>query len=130
MVCRFALQDGQAGVVVRELRQVGQRDLAGDDRVVPADVGLRVPGPMLELHAEPHPELLEVAPQRLEVDPELDRKGTRLIGRERPLGGQTSADEGLVRPGVDGWVTYAATAPGPQGMERGASVLARETVAS
>src|SRR5450756_114297 len=80
VVGRLALQDGQAGVVVRELRQVGQRDLAGDDRVVPADVGLRVPGPMLELHAEPHPELLEVAPQRLEVDPELDRKGTRLKG--------------------------------------------------
>jgi hypothetical protein len=44
VVCRFALQDGQAGVVVRELRQVGERDLAGDERIVPADVGLRERG--------------------------------------------------------------------------------------
>ena len=60
MVGRFALQDGQTGVVVRELRQVGERDLAGDDWIVTADVGLGVSGPVFELDAEPQPELLEI----------------------------------------------------------------------
>jgi hypothetical protein len=43
---------------------------------------------VFELDAEPHPELLEIAPQRAEVDPELGGDGTRLIGRERSLRGQ------------------------------------------
>src|ERR1017187_4452702 len=38
----FALQDSQASVVVREFRQVRERDLAGDERIVSADVSLRV----------------------------------------------------------------------------------------
>src|ERR1035437_8712325 len=88
VVGRFAFQHGETRVIVGELRQVGECDLAGDDRIVRADVGLRVPGPMLELHAEPHPELLKIAPQRPEVDPELGRNGARLIFREIPLGGQ------------------------------------------
>jgi hypothetical protein len=41
---------------------VGERDPAGDERIVPADVGLRVSGPVFELDAEPQPELLEIAP--------------------------------------------------------------------
>src|ERR1035437_807725 len=88
VVGRFAFQHGETRVVVGELRQVGECDLAGDDRIVRADVGLRVPGAMLELPAEPHPELLKIAPQRPEVDPELRRNGARLIFREIPLGGQ------------------------------------------
>ena len=102
---RFAPQGGQAGVVVRELRQVGKCDLPGDDRIVPADVGLRVPGPCSSSTSSP----------------------MRNCSRSQPSASstETSADEGLVRPGVDGWVTYAATAPGPQGMERGASMSSR-----
>ncbi len=67
MVGRFALQDGQASVVVRELLKVGERDLCGDDRIVPGDVGLRVSEPVLEL-----------ALQRHEVDPKLIREDTPL----------------------------------------------------
>jgi len=82
---RFALQDSEASVVVRELRQVGERDLPGNERVVPADVGLRASGPVLELDVQPHPELLEVAIQRPEVDPEFGRDGAGLIAARRSL---------------------------------------------
>jgi hypothetical protein len=40
---------------------------------------------MFELDAKPHAELLEIAPQRAEVDPQLVRDCARLIARERPL---------------------------------------------
>ena len=133
-VGRFALHDGEAGVVVGELCQVGQRDLPGDDRIVRADVGLQVPGPMLELHAEPHAKLLEVAPGRLEVDLELRRDGACLIPSEIPASGQVSGSlchllrvtfdrEGRVRPGADVRSTTRHDGSGPQGMERDASVL-------
>src|SRR5450759_5329331 len=67
VVGRFALQDGQASVVVRELLKVGERDLCGDDRIVPGDVGLRVSEHVLEL-----------ALQRHDVDPKLIREDTPL----------------------------------------------------
>ena len=47
-----------------------------------------VSGPMLELDAEPHAELLEIAPERTEVDLELSGDGARLLSREVPLRGQ------------------------------------------
>jgi hypothetical protein len=53
MFGRFALQDGQSGVVVRKLAQVGECDLPGDNRIVPSDVSLRASGPV------PEPERME-----------------------------------------------------------------------
>ena len=41
------LQDGKAGVVVRELRQVRERDTPDHDGIVAGHVGLRVPRPVL-----------------------------------------------------------------------------------
>src|SRR5450759_3291150 len=112
VVGRFALQDGETSVVVGELGQVRERDLAGHDDIVAADIGFGVPGPMLELDTEPHPELLEVTPQRPEVDPELRRDGARLIFREIPLGGLVNASHChllRVRLSVEGgWHTRAA----------------------
>jgi len=82
---RFALEDGQASVVVRKLVKVRERDLAGQVPVVPGDIRPRVYEPVFELDIQPHPELLEVAPEHLEVDPEFSRDGERLFARERFL---------------------------------------------
>lgn len=60
MVGRLALQDGQAGAVVREFGQVGECNLPSDDRIVPGDVGLRASQSVLELDVQPLAELLEV----------------------------------------------------------------------
>jgi hypothetical protein len=87
---RLALQYSQTCVVVRELIQVSKRDLPGEIPIVPGDVRLGVSEPMFELDIQPRPELLEVALQRLEVDPELSRDGERLFAGERFLDGHVS----------------------------------------
>src|SRR5450759_1006531 len=84
---RFALHDRQTGVVVGVLRQVGESNLSGDDRIVPADVGLGASAPVFELHIQPHPELLEVVLQRFEVHSKFHRDDQRLSARECFLGG-------------------------------------------
>src|SRR5659263_248916 len=43
----------QTDVVVRELIEMGQRDLTRDDRVVVGDVGGEIVDPVLELHIHP-----------------------------------------------------------------------------
>src|SRR5512140_1835407 len=78
----LALEDREPRVVVRELGQVRERDLPGHDRIVAADVGAGLSGPVLELDVEAHPELLEIAAELPEVDPELRRDGARLSTRE------------------------------------------------
>jgi hypothetical protein len=54
---------------------------------------------VLELDVQPHPELLKVALQRREVDPELSRDGERLFARERFFdGGYSSYYSYLLQP--------------------------------
>jgi hypothetical protein len=45
---------------------------------------------VLELHIQPHPELLEIAPEGAEVDPERGRDGARLVACERALVSQVT----------------------------------------
>src|ERR1035437_758652 len=81
----LALQYSQTCVVVREFSQVGERDLPGEIPIVRGDIRLGASGPMLELDIKAHPELLEVALQRLEVDCEFSRDGECLFAGERFL---------------------------------------------
>ena len=57
---RLPLHGLEPGVVVGKLVQVCECDLAGGDGIVPGDVGGRIVNPVLELDAEPGPELLDV----------------------------------------------------------------------
>src|ERR1035437_929649 len=81
----LALQYSQTCVVVREFSQVGERNFPGEIPVVLGDIRLGASGPMLELDIKPHPELLEIALQRLEVDSEFSGDGERLFAGERFL---------------------------------------------
>jgi hypothetical protein len=49
-------------VIVGQVLQVRQSDLAGEDGIVVRDVGLRIPTAMFELDSHPAGELLEVEP--------------------------------------------------------------------
>src|SRR5215467_6823298 len=64
----LGLHLGKAGVVVRELVQVGPRDLRRHDDVVVGDIRLRIARAMLELHVHSHPELLEIKRRGAPVD--------------------------------------------------------------
>src|SRR5664280_3667563 len=92
----FALHGGQASVVVRVLRQMSESYLSGDDRIVPADVGLRASATVFELHVQSHPELLEVVLQRFEVHSKLDRDDARLGARVRLLDDCFSSSHGCL----------------------------------
>jgi len=51
---------GQSRVVVRELVQVCERDLASQHRVIVSYIGSRINRTMLELNVEAHSELLDI----------------------------------------------------------------------
>ena len=64
---------------------MGSRDLRRHGCVVIGDVGLEIPGAMLELDIHPHPKLLDVERRRYPVDPDPLAGRTRLLGREMSL---------------------------------------------
>src|SRR5262249_45620960 len=66
-------------VVVRELVQMRERDLAGDERVVVRDVGEQVVEAVLELDVHAAPELIDVERRRRPVDPDLLPDGPGLV---------------------------------------------------
>jgi hypothetical protein len=72
---RIPLHRGQTRVVVGDLSQMCERDLAGDDLVIVSDVGARVLAAVLELNTDSHPKLLEVhvASPPIYADPLPDR---------------------------------------------------------
>src|SRR5689334_7167676 len=76
---RLRLHLGKAGVVARELVEVGPRDLRRHDDVIAGHVRFRIARAMLELDVHPHPELLEPGPRSVPVDSDPLTRGTRLV---------------------------------------------------
>src|SRR5690242_14585717 len=76
---RLGLHLGEAGVVVRELVEVGPRDLRRHDDVIAGHVRFRIARAVLELDVHPHPELLEPGPRSVPVDADPLTRGTRLV---------------------------------------------------
>src|SRR5262245_22264020 len=76
---RLALHRFQAGVVVRELLRVGERDLAGHDRIIVRDIRLWIVRAVLELDIHSRAELLEIEPRPVDADRVTD--AARLLGR-------------------------------------------------
>jgi hypothetical protein len=65
---------------------------------------------MLELDAQPHPELLDVALQRFEVDPEFSRDRERFFARERLLDASRSSSHSyLLQPVLRGYIRQSRT---------------------
>src|SRR5512132_2952317 len=78
----LGLHPSKARVVVGQLTQMGECDLASEKRIVARDVGIRVPCPMLELDVHAGPELLNVERARGPVDAELLADGTSVVRGE------------------------------------------------
>src|SRR3954453_2723030 len=72
----------QPGVVVSELVEVRERDLAGQNRVVVGDVRRGIVKAMLQLHLEPPAELIDVERRGVPVDASLLTDLPRLLGGE------------------------------------------------
>ena len=66
-------------VVVRELVQMGERDLPGDDRVVAGDIGCRVVNAVLELDVHASAELVDIERRGRPVDADLLADAARVI---------------------------------------------------
>jgi hypothetical protein len=79
---RLGLHLGEAGVVIRELVQVGPRNLRRHDDVIASDIRLRITRAMLEFHVHPHPELLEIKRRGAPFDADPLTRGAGLIGGE------------------------------------------------
>ena len=75
----------QPRVVVGELVEVRPRDLARRQLVVVADVRRGIAPPVLELDLEAHPELLDIEPRAVPVDPDP------LADLARPVGGEADS---------------------------------------
>src|SRR5919201_1166361 len=90
-------------VVVGEFLHVRQRDLAGEDRIVVGDVGLRVVAAVLELDVHTGAELLEIEAAPVDADrvadaPRLLERSCALLGhRLGAYGGATWATTPLTR---------------------------------
>src|SRR5262249_35181476 len=69
-------------VIVRELLHVRKRDLAGEDRVVMRDVGLRVVGAVLEFDVHAGAELVDV--EAIPVDADRVADARCLLCRRSP----------------------------------------------
>src|SRR5437763_1577681 len=82
LALRLLLHPFEPDVVVRKLVQVGERDLAGDERVVVGDVGEEVVEPVLELDLHASPELVDVEWRARPVDPDLLPNRSRLVVAE------------------------------------------------
>ena len=57
---RFFFHSGEAGVVVGKLLQMRKRDFPGHHRVTVGDVRQEIVETVFQLHAHPHPKLLDV----------------------------------------------------------------------
>ena len=85
----------QALVVVGELLHVRERDLPGQDRVVPGHIGLRIVGAMLVLDVHAVAELLEV--EAAPIDPDLVAYPPGFLARRSSRLGHLAASRARLR---------------------------------
>src|SRR5919204_55569 len=93
-------------VVVGEFLHVRQRDLAGEDRIVVGDVGLRVVAAVLELDVHTGAELLEIEAAPVDADRVAVTRKSQLLLPSGDRSGGTGKSQVTI-----GWLACSSATP-------------------